>query len=79
MRYRIVKQVYGDETYNFHIKEKGLFFWSKKSLHFSMYTPRVIYYSSLDEALEEVKRLIHSEMSQTIVDVEVVYDTKVTK
>jgi len=48
-------------------------------LHFSMYTPRVIYYASLDEALEEVKRLIHSEMSQTIVDVEVVYDTKVTK
>lgn len=70
MRFRIVKITYGSGRVQFKIKYKELLFWYTRK-DFRNCTE---YFDSYDEAFDKVKHLAWVEMSNTEVDVEIVYE-----
>lgn len=71
MRYQIVKETFADEQSHFYIKKKELFFWSTVTDFYDC----TDYFDTIEEAMVKLQSLIKSELSRTIVNIEVVYDT----
>lgn len=73
MRYRIVKETFANEEYHFYIKKKGLIFWSRLLNHYEC----TDYFENLEGAMAKLEWLIGRHLATKVVDIQVVYDTKV--